>query len=65
MGGFGSILKKGKKIFATKEKSGIWSRCENCNARNLIYEYIDNEKQTWMLCECCISIFAKDEEEEE
>lgn len=61
---FGSILHKGKKIFKAKDKGGIWkSRCEECNARAKLYEYIDEEKQIWLLCEQCLTIFVNGEEE--
>jgi len=63
MSGFGSILKKGKKLFNTKDKGGEWGRCEECNARAILYKYFDEEKQMWMLCEQCITIFTNDEEE--
>ena len=63
MSDFGSILKKGRKIFNTKDKGGRWGRCDECNARALLYEYIDEEKQVWQLCETCTVMFTKDEEE--
>ena len=62
MSDFGSILRKGKKIFITKQRGGKFGRCEECNDRSKLYEYLDNEKVIWMLCETCITIFTKDEE---
>lgn len=59
---FGNILKRGRKIFNTKDKGGVWGRCEECDERALVYPYNDAEKQVWQLCEECISIMIKDEE---
>jgi len=63
MSGFGNILRRGKKIFVTKDKGGKYGRCEECNARDLLYKYFDEEKIVWMLCETCVTIFTNDEEE--
>ena len=65
MADFSTILKKGRKVFSTKEKGYTWARCEECNERARLYEYIDEETQKWMLCEKCITIFTNDEEENE
>jgi len=62
MSDFGNILKKGKKLFSTKANGGHWSRCEECHAMALLFDYVDNEKQVWKLCEQCISSFVKDED---
>lgn len=64
MSDFGTILKRGKKLFVTKDKRGVFGRCEECNSRAKLYDYLDNEKQSWKLCEQCIQTFTKDEEEE-
>jgi hypothetical protein len=64
MSDFGNILKRGRKIFNTKNSGGVWGRCEECNARAFLFKYVDEENQTWLLCEQCINTFTKDEEEE-
>ena len=64
MSSFGSILNKGRKIFITKEKGGKYARCEECNARAKLYEYVDDENIVWKLCETCITIFTNDEEDQ-
>jgi hypothetical protein len=64
MSDFGSILKRGRKIFNTKNSGGKFDRCEECNARALVYKYLDEENQEWLLCEQCLNTFTKDEEEE-
>jgi hypothetical protein len=64
MSDFIDILKRGKKVFNTKNSIGVYGRCEECNARAVLYKYQDEEGQIWLLCEQCISTFAKDEVDE-
>lgn len=63
MGDFGSIMRRGRKMFDMKDKGGTWERCEECNKRALLYKYYDSEDQVWLLCEECITIYTKEEEE--
>jgi hypothetical protein len=58
---FGSIVKRGQKLFKAKDKGGTWGRCEHCEERMLLYRYEDEKYQPWMLCENCIEILSKDE----
>jgi hypothetical protein len=62
MTNFGSILKKGRKIFITKQKGGSFGRCEECNSRARLFAYTDEEKVIWMLCETCITLFTNEED---
>ena len=58
---FGSILKKGKRIFNIKQ-DGQWGKCEACDARQILFSYsVNNNKNKWMLCSTCLETFIKDE----
>jgi len=59
---FGNILRHGKLRQILKDQRGIWDKCEYCEKRRLLYEYIDNKKEKWMLCSECLNDFIKDEE---
>jgi hypothetical protein len=63
MGDFGSILRRGKKMFDIKDSAKKWERCEECNKRDILYAYRDKEDQPWWLCEECITIYTKEDEE--
>lgn len=60
MSDFSDILRRGRKKFTIKDQKGEFGRCEECNARALLYKYVDKEKQTWTLCEKCIETFTKE-----
>jgi len=62
MSDFGSILRRGRKMFDLKEKGGTWQRCEECDEMRECYPYVDEKNEVWMLCEECTKIFVKDEE---
>jgi hypothetical protein len=62
MGDFGDILRRGKLRQILKSSKGIWEKCEYCEKRRLLYEYVDNKQEKWMLCAECINDFIKDEE---
>jgi len=61
MSDFGSILKRGRKMFDMKEKGGSWQRCEECDEMHKCYPYVDERGHVWMLCEECVTEFVKDE----
>jgi len=62
MSDFGNILRRGRRMFDMKNEGGIWGRCEECDERALLFSYIDDEKETWKLCEICATDFVKEEE---
>jgi len=61
MSDFGSILRRGRRMFDMKNRGGDWGRCEECDDRKIIFPYEDEENQIWMLCEQCMETFIKDE----
>jgi len=63
MGDFGSILRRGRRMFDMKDKGGKYGRCEECNKRAPLFEYKDVEEQVWTLCEECITMYTKEDEE--
>lgn len=65
MGDFGSILRRGRKVFEAKDGGGTWGLCEECGKRKLLFKYYDVEKEIWLLCEGCITSYTKEDEEEE
>lgn len=62
MSDFGTILKRGRKMFDLKDKGGTWQRCEECDEMLECYPYVDEKTEVWMLCENCTKEFVKDEE---
>ena len=63
MGDFGSIMRRGRKMFEMKDNGGKWGACEECNKRRLLFKYYDSEEELWMLCEECITTYTKEDEE--
>ena len=61
---FGNILKGGQKRFSSKCKQLGWERCNWCKNQRLLFEYFDEAKVKWSLCEECINCFVKEENDE-
>ena len=59
---FATILRHGRKKFQTKHNKYVWGVCEYCEERKQIFEYKDNKKEIWHLCEKCIDFFIEEEE---
>jgi len=59
---FNKILKRGKRVFKTKDKRGHWGRCEECFEMSELYLFIDDQDEEWQFCENCISYYSKEEE---
>jgi hypothetical protein len=59
---FNKILRQGKRRFETKDVKPIWGRCDYCDERRQLFNYKDNKKELWMLCEECTDFFVKEEE---
>ena len=63
MADFADLLKRGRRMFDMKNKSGSkWFKCEECGERRFCYPYDDDKDETWYLCEQCANLFVKDEE---
>lgn len=61
MSGFGSILKRGRKMFNIKDAGGKWQRCEECDEMRKCFNYVDEREEIWVICEECMKEFVKDE----
>lgn len=59
---FNKILKRGKKVFNTKDQRCEWGRCEECCEMAKLYPYVDDQDAEWQFCENCISYYSKEEE---
>lgn len=58
---FGKLIGKARRRYQTKSRGGKYGRCEQCDERLPLYEYIDERKNVWMLCESCSDVFTDGE----